>query len=549
MKQTQALEILKTGVNVFLTGQAGSGKTYILNQYVKYAREKGKSVSVTATTGIAATHLNGLTIHSWSGLGVKEKLYPSDFEALLKKRHLRRNIIEADILIIDEISMLHARQLDLVNQICQAFRQNLKPFGGLQVILTGDFFQLPPVVKGEDKAEWALQAEVWSLLDMRTCYLDEQYRQDDQSLVAVLNEIRQNSLSVSGRAALLGRLNFEFEEAIFLTKLYTHNIDVDAINDHELQKLAGTAKAYRMQNKGNQTLAEILQKGCLAPARLLLKPGAKVMFVKNNFELGVVNGTVGEVVDFDEDNYPVVVTNKDEVVVARPDVWVIEEDGKIRAEIKQIPLRLAWAITVHKSQGLSLDAAEIDLSKAFTPGMGYVALSRVRSLAGLRLLGFNELALKVDENILQWDDKFRNWSEETEKWWSNLSADERKRSQEIFFQEYTDRPKKGRKKENNKEKTRKLLAQKMKVAEIAKELGLTERTIVGHIEKLLAAGENIDIEYLLPPKWEREEIITAFQDQGDDYLAPVYEILGGIYSYEILKLVRAWLRKVNHRQP
>ncbi|NMB47844.1 AAA family ATPase [Candidatus Kuenenbacteria bacterium] len=549
MKQTQALEILKTGVNVFLTGQAGSGKTYILNQYVKYAREKGKSVSVTATTGIAATHLNGLTIHSWSGLGVKEKLYPSDFEALLKKRHLRRNIIEADILIIDEISMLHARQLDLVNQICQAFRQNLKPFGGLQVILTGDFFQLPPVVKGEDKAEWALQAEVWSLLDMRTCYLDEQYRQDDQSLVAVLNEIRQNSLSVSGRAALLGRLNFEFEEAIFLTKLYTHNIDVDAINDHELQKLAGTAKAYRMQNKGNQTLAEILQKGCLAPARLLLKPGAKVMFVKNNFELGVVNGTVGEVVDFDEDNYPVVVTNKDEVVVARPDVWVIEEDGKIRAEIKQIPLRLAWAITVHKSQGLSLDAAEIDLSKAFTPGMGYVALSRVRSLAGLRLLGFNELALKVDENILQWDDKFRNWSDETEKWWSNLSADERKRSQEIFFQEYTDRPKKGRKKENNKEKTRKLLAQKMKVAEIAKELGLTERTIVGHIEKLLAAGENIDIEYLLPPKWEREEIITAFQDQGDDYLAPVYEILGGIYSYEILKLVRAWLRKVNHRQP
>lgn len=192
-----------------------------------------------------------------------------------------------------------------------------------------------------------------------------------------------------------------------------------------------------------------------------------------------------------------------------------------------------------------MDAAEIDLSKAFTPGMGYVALSRVRSLAGLRLLGFNELALKVDENILQWDDKFRNWSEETEKWWSNLSADERKRSQEIFFQEYVDRPKKGRKKENNKEKTRKLLAQKMKVAEIAKELDLTEGTIVGHIEKLLAAGENIDIEYLLPPKWEREEIIAAFQDQGDDYLAPVYETLGEIYSYEILKLVRAWLRKVN----
>ncbi|HOZ36589.1 MAG TPA: AAA family ATPase [bacterium] len=542
MKQAQALEILKTGTNVFLTGQAGSGKTHILNQYVTYAREQGKKVSVTATTGIAATHLNGLTIHSWSGLGVKEKLFPSDFDALLKKKYLRRNIIETDILVIDEISMLLAGQLDLVNQICQAFRQNLKPFGGLQVILTGDFFQLPPVVKGEERAVWALNADVWPLLAMRTCYLDEQYRQDDQLLVDILNEIRGNYLSARGRAALLGRLNFEFSENTFPTKLYTHNVDVDAINNQELEKLASTAKAYRMQSQGNQTLAAILQKGCLAPARLLLKPGAKVMFVKNNFELGVVNGTIGEVVDFDEDNYPVVATNKNEVVVARPDVWIIEEEGKIRAEIKQIPLRLAWAITVHKSQGLSLDAAEIDLSKAFTPGMGYVALSRVRSLAGLRLLGFNELALRVAEDILEWDDQFKCWSSETERWWSNLSADERQRSQEIFFHKSDIRPKKGCKKENNKEKTKKLLTQKMKVSEIAKKLGLVESTIIGHIEKLLTQGDDIDIEYLLPPRWEREEIISALRERGDDYLAPLYESLGESYSYDTLKLVRAWLR-------
>ncbi|HRY63080.1 MAG TPA: AAA family ATPase [Patescibacteria group bacterium] len=542
MKQAQALDIFKTGQNIFLTGAAGSGKTYILNQYIKYLREKNLNVSVTATTGIAATHLNGLTIHSWSGLGVKDDLRGSDFDDLLKKRHLRRNILGTDVLIIDEISMLHAHQLDLVNQICQAFRQNLKPFGGLQLIMAGDFFQLPPIAKGEERAKIVVESDIWNAMDLAVCYLDEQYRQADSRFIQILNEIRKNNVSLESRELLLNRFHRPLAYQIEPTKLYTHNIDVDAINSLELEKISGPAKSYQMQSKGNQVLSQILQKGCLAPERLVLKIGAKVMFVKNNFELGVVNGTVGEVVDFDEDNYPIVKTSHGETVVAAPADWLIEEDGRVRAEIRQIPLRLAWAITVHKSQGLSLDLAEVDLSKAFVPGMGYVALSRVRSLQGLRLVGLNDLALTVDANILALDEKFIALSKQTENYWQSLSTEEQLARHQLFARETSLKPRKSKKVAGrNKEKTKALIAQKMSLPAIAQELGFALGTIIRHIENLLAAGEKIDIDYLLPGESERQEITAAFADLGMDYLAPVFEYLNGIYSFETLRLVRAWL--------
>ena len=543
MKQAQALDILKTGQNIFLTGAAGSGKTYVLNQYIKYLRDKYLNVSVTATTGIASTHLGGLTIHSWSGLGVKDALHKSDFDTLLKKRHLRRNILGADVLIIDEISMLHARQLDLVNQICQAFRQNLKPFGGLQIIMAGDFFQLPPITKGGDLVSMVTESDTWQTMDLAVCYLDEQYRQEDNQFIHILNEIRQNNVSAESREILLNRFHQPLEYQIEPTKLYTHNVDVDAINSLELEKISGQVNTYQMQLKGNHTLSQILQKGCLAPDRLLLKIGAKVMFVKNNFELGVVNGTVGEVVDFNEENYPIVKTNKGETVVAMPTDWIIEEEGRIRAQIRQIPLRLAWAITVHKSQGLSLDLAEVDLSKAFVPGMGYVALSRVRSLQGLRLVGLNDLALTVDKNVLALDKKFVALSQETENHWQNLSAEEKLNKHKIFARETSQLTPKARKKASgNKGKTKRLLQQKMSLLDIAKESGFTLGTIIGHVEKLLIAGEKIDIDYLLPSELECQEIIAAFEFNGFDLLRPVYEYLEETYSYETLRLVRAWLQ-------
>ncbi|MDO8601548.1 MAG: AAA family ATPase, partial [bacterium] len=193
-------------------------------------------------------------------------------------------------------------------------------------------------------------------------------------------------------------------------------------------------RSFGMTSRGNERLAEALRKSCLAPDELLLKVGAAVMFVKNNFEEGVVNGTLGTVVGFDASGSPQVKTKNAGVVVATPDSWAIKNDsGKVIAEITQVPLRLAWAMTIHKSQGMSMDAAEIDLSGAFEPGMGYVALSRVRSLSGLRLLGLNETALMVHDRVASFDQRLEELSDKHHEEFNTLSADERKEHHNSFI--------------------------------------------------------------------------------------------------------------------
>lgn len=399
MTQEEALEILKMGHNVFLTGSAGSGKTFLLNRYVEFLKRKGVGVGVTAPTGIAATHLEGRTIHSWSGIGIREEL--GDLKEILGKKYLRKRFKSVRVLVIDEISMLHPHRLDMVNRVCQAFKKSPLPFGGLQVVMSGDFFQLPPV-KGEGFVD---ESDIWSKMELRICYLTEQHRQTDDGFLEALNSIRENRVNDSIVRLLKDRMDQEVGEA---TKLYTYNVNVDAVNMMRLSKIKEEEVSYKMTSRGKRAVVESLKKGCLAPENLVLKKGAVVMFVKNNFDKGYVNGTLGEVAGFD-DGYPVVVTNKGKKIFVRSASWTIEED-QVVGEISQIPLRLAWAITVHKSQGMSLDVAEIDLSKAFVPGMGYVALSRVRRLDGIRLLGFNKTALQVNKRVLGLDKEFKEES-------------------------------------------------------------------------------------------------------------------------------------------
>ena len=411
MTQKEAFEIMTSGYNVYLTGPAGSGKTFLLNKYIAYLKDHGVDAGVTASTGIAATHIGGLTIHSWSGFGIKDKLDKQDIDNLLLKPYLQRRFMETQVLIIDEISMLHATHLDLVDKICKAFKSNNLPFGGIQIILCGDFFQLPPVSKNGEKSDFVDKSKVWQEMDIKICYLDEQHRHQDERFLLLLNQIRDNNVSSESIRLLMSRLNKLIGGNIPATRLYTHNIDVDAINNFELQKIKEPSKEYEMTSWGEQTLVDILKKGCLAPEKLVLKKGAVVMFVKNNFDKGYVNGTVGKVIGFDESNLPIIETVSKMKVTATPTSWTIEGKDRVKAEISQIPLRLAWAITVHKSQGMSLDLAEIDLSKSFLPGMGYVALSRVRTLNGIKLMGLNKLALEVEPEVIKADIKLREASE------------------------------------------------------------------------------------------------------------------------------------------
>lgn len=415
MTQEEALKILQNGHNVYLTGAAGSGKTYLLNRFIQSLKAKRVRVGVTASTGIAATHMEGITIHSWAGIGLLHTASDKEIKSIVEKKRIAQRFQKTQTLIIDEVSMLDADRLNLIEKVARIARGSWEPFGGMQVVLCGDFFQLPPVARNnEPRPEPVYKSPVWENLDFKVCYLHEQHRQGDQEYLGILNAIRGASVdeTVVNRLRQCRTTVFSLNPTSRVVRLYAHNLNVDWENRRELARLQGKEYGYQMKMSGVPAIAESLKTGCLAPEKLVLKKEAAVMFVKNNFEKGYVNGTLGRVSGFNENNFPVITLLNNDEIVAEPVTWSVEENGKILAQTKQIPLRLAWAITVHKSQGMTLDAAQVDLSKCFEKGMGYVALSRVRSLQGLRVLGFNDMALKIDEETLVFDQELKKSSEE-----------------------------------------------------------------------------------------------------------------------------------------
>lgn len=439
MTQDEALHLLKLGNNVFLTGPAGSGKTFLLNRYIKYLRKHSVGVSVTASTGLAATHLNGRTIHSWSGMGVRDAITPGELKTLQNDKRLRKNYLKTKVLVIDEISMLHAHQLDLLDRIARHMLDPLQSFGGLQVILCGDFFQLPPVAVGPSSStRFAYESLAWETGGLHTCYLHEQHRQGDDPLLTVLNDIRSGGAGEHTRVPLRTRYKQVPAGQVKPTKLYARNVNVDTINHRELDALSGEENVFHLTTQGKSVLVEGLKRSCPALSELRLKAGARVMFVKNAPDGSYVNGTLGVVLSFDEDGWPVVRTFDGGVRVAEPEQWQHEENGTVLAKVSQVPLKLAWAITVHKSQGMTLDAAEMDLSDAFEPGMGYVALSRVRSLTGLNLLGLNDIALRVHPKILSQDQVFQRQSKAATEQLYTLSEADLKSQQTLVLQQRFD---------------------------------------------------------------------------------------------------------------
>ncbi len=547
MTQKDALDVMKMGHSVFLTGPAGSGKTHVLNEYIEYLRKKGVGVGITASTGIAATHLGGMTIHSWSGIGIRDEFTDEDIEQLLKQSRLKRRFEAVDVLVIDEVSMLHAHQLDLIDEITRAMKDSSQSFGGFQIILCGDFFQLPPVRRGRESSSFVYSAESWSVLDPDILYLDEQHRQTDKTLTALLCDIRNAQTSEDTLETLRLCYKRKMDTTIVPTKLYTHNVDVDAVNERALEALDGDTREFGMESVGPKKFVLSLKKSCLAPETLYLKEGASVMCVKNNFEKGYVNGTLGTVIDF-EDDMPVIETREGDEITLSPESWCIEEDGKTLAEITQIPLRLAWAITVHKSQGMSLDAAEMDLSKSFEKGMGYVALSRVRTLDGLRLVGggLNTVALQVNDSVSDFDVVLREKSDDVAERVCELGSDEVSARQEQFLKQCASLllPKQKEKKVSTYEITKQYILDSQSIEDIAVQREVTNDTILNHIEKLLEQDGELDVEYLRPKKSKRvKRIEEVFERIGIDRLAPVKSDLGDDTSYHELRLVRIFMKR------
>ena len=634
MRQSSALDILKTGQNVFLTGSAGSGKTYTLNQYIDYLRARRVPVAVTASTGIAATHMNGTTIHSWSGIGIKDELSDRDLSNLSRKQFLADRLKDTAVLVIDEISMLHAKQLNLVSQVLKHVRKNDKAFGGIQVVVAGDFFQLPPIgSKGETNREkFAFMSEAWLDAKFHICYLSEQHRQVSEAanggldLDDILNQIRRQEVTFESIAAL--EATFDQNVDIKRTRLYTHNLNVNGINDKELAALEGEMMRFTATSTGDSKLVETLKNTVRTQDDLLLKDGAKVMFIKNNTELGVSNGTMGELIGFaavkvddskdnsddliDDDSaennadkntkskskkatkekekpkskkpsmqkMPVVRLNSGREVIAEPEEWIIEDEtGDVLASYEQVPLCLAWAITIHKSQGMTLDAAEIDLSRTFELGQGYVALSRLKSLAGLQLLGMNDMSLQLDPLARGADKRFLVLSEEADANYAMLDEESMTQAHEKFvlksggtlsksvIDAYATLQKKRREQQqaqiDKKQKlsnqvsdksestllaTRVLLEESLTIAEISQARQLSQSTIMRHIGELKSQDPSLACDHLRPA----DEVMTAvgnayvaikvannpndFNDDGSIKLRPIFDHLKQSIDYNAIRL-------------
>ncbi len=586
MTQDEALNILKTGANVFLTGEPGSGKTHTVNTYVAYLNSCGIEPAITASTGIAATHIGGMTIHSWCGIGIRQKLSPYDLDAIAGNKKVMARVGNARVLIIDEVSMLSAQTLAMADAVCHEVRRIEEPFGGLQVVLVGDFFQLPPIIRREGNetesqkemfaaphppagggtADFAFVSSVWQKAAPLICYLSEQHRQEDPVFLEFLGAVRKGTVTERHKALLRTRYKKIAENGT--TQLYSHNANVDHMNTAELSKLTGQPKVFVMTGSGPDPLVVALKRGCLSPEVLSLKLGARVIFTKNDIAGRFMNGTTGVVAEFSkETGTPIVRTGSGRMILAEPLEWNMQDGGRILARIAQVPLRLAWAITVHKSQGMSLDSAHMDLSSAFEYGQGYVAISRVRTLQGLSLSGLNARALEVHPKVFAQDKHFRAESDAAREKFETMEQSELALMHSNFLHAIGGKPGAGRPVHKKKEKvdtlgvTKALALKKLSLHDIAKERGMTIGTIIHHLEQLALLGimnPSRDLSHLSPDPDRFAEIEKAFkallsktpsakQDELRDSsglikLSPVRVLLDDSFSFDELRLARLFLQ-------
>ncbi len=397
-QQLAVIKSFEAGKNIFVTGGAGSGKSYLLNFLKRYYSQFG--LVVTASTGIAAVNIGGTTIHSWSGIGLANLPVDKIVENIFSKKFtkIRRRLKQARALAIDEISMISPETLEILDQVLRQVRENNIPMGGLQILFFGDFLQLPPVNKSSLNIKFCFDSETWQSLDLQTFVLEEVFRQSDQKFIKLLNNLRLGKLDESDRKALESRLKANDNNlAIKPTILTSHNFKVEKINDEYLKNIPHKEVLHEAQYFGSTDRVEFLKKNCIAQQLLKLKVGAQVMMIKNTYQKeGIINGSLGIIRDFSpRKSYPLVEFSNGKIITIAPEEWLIEkfDDEKklmmTEAGVTQIPLILAWAMTIHKSQGLTLDKISCDLSDIFSPGQAYVALSRARSFEGVFIESIN----------------------------------------------------------------------------------------------------------------------------------------------------------------
>ncbi len=528
--QEKALDILQRQGNVFLTGAAGTGKSFLLDHYLR--GKSSEDFPIVASTGAAAVIVGGRTFHSFFGLGIMEGGLEATITRAMRSKKLMRRLQRACCVVIDEVSMLSGSTLGVAETIARMARNSSEPWGGLRIIAVGDFAQLPPIAADSAAKDWAFLHPVWQQSDFSPALLTTVMRTQDLSFLEILNFVREGVVNDRVRAFLDERTT-GFSEEEEGTRLYPHRAQAEQYNLLRLQALPETVHTFRTEYIGDDRYVDSAKRVIPIPDTLLLKTGALIMMRKNDMsgEFRYVNGSLGHVRSFSEDALHVCLLSGEEIDVVKEKFSSLDGDGNEVVAAWNFPVTLAWATTIHKAQGASLDRMIVDLHRLWEPGQAYVALSRVRSGAGLRIERWSPESIRAERLVTSFYD--------------GLSEQATKYKPQPFYEPPAPSPEEEKKTKKRSmsqserlRRTKQLLEDGAGISLIAEACSVTQSTVLNYIEKLIALEDAPSLTYLIEDLPEVDDIKSLYEEHGLQFMKPVFEALEGRVPYDQLKLVR-----------
>lgn len=532
--QARALNILERQGNVFLTGAAGTGKSFLLHRYLK--DKPAEAFPVVASTGAAAVIIGGRTFHSFFGLGIMEGGVEETVLRALKSRRLVNRMLSAVCVVIDEVSMLSGATLMAAERIARAARNRDEPWGGLRIIVVGDFAQLPPVTPGVMQKDWAFLHTTWKDSAFLPALLDTVMRTKDSDFLDILNFVRAGTVNDEVRTFLDAHTGYATDDTEG-TRLYAHRVRADDYNHRRLELIPGHPRSFETEYAGEARVLESAKRAMPIPDVLLLKEGALVMMRKNDAAEPqlYVNGSLGHVRRIEEELLVIELLTGDVVEIEKQKFSYLDGDGKELLSAWNFPVTLAWATTIHKAQGASLDSLIVDLSALWEPGQAYVALSRVRNPGRLYVDRWTPSSIRAEPLVTQLYDAM---AEEMGAYVPRPFFTFETRSYVPETENAATEKKSGQTKQKRAMLIREMLAECATLDAIVARVGVKTDRVLLYMEQFLEEGVRISPGYLLQEVPDAARIREAFEECGVERLKPAFESLGGRIPFTTLRLVR-----------
>lgn len=394
--QKDALDLLQSDRNVFLTGVAGSGKSFLVRQFLRGLDRK--EFPVLASTGAAAVLIGGRTFHSFFGLGIMEGGLEATLERAAFDRRLKHRLNRMNGFILDEVSMISGQALQAAETICRYLRESEEPWGGAKVVVVGDFAQLPPISRHGQEKDWAFKSEAWQISDFAPAVLNTIVRTADSDFLAVLNDVREGQVTDRVTSFLDQKVE-PFVDDYEGTCLFPRRTSTAQYNDKRLNQIEAEMHSFPTEYMGKKWGIANLKKNCPIGEEIHLKVGALVMTRFNDPKYRFINGTTGHITEILKNEILIELKSGRVVEIDRIDFSLLDGEGSAIAVARNYPLSLAYATTIHKAQGMTLDQMMVDLSALWEPGQAYVALSRLSSADGLKIKSWDPSSIRVDEEV------------------------------------------------------------------------------------------------------------------------------------------------------